>query len=161
MLDLFTKGSIVKKIYAPLTGKAVDIASVDDPVFSNKILGDGVAIEPAEGRIYAPFDGEMTVVPATKHVLGLRAKDGTCLVIHIGTDTMKLAGEGLFPKLKQGDRFKRGELIMEFDIDRLKSLGYSVITPVIVTSTDRIDELVKHLGDMEHGDTVAMEYKLK
>lgn len=152
--------SELKKIYSPLTGRATDITAMADPMFSRKILGDGVAIEPYEGRIYAPFDGEMRVIPATKHALGLKAKDGTELLIHIGTDTMKLAGEGLFPRVRQGQCFKRGELIMEFDIERLKSLGYSVTTPIIITGAGNVQNMIKHMGDMTHGETVVMEYKL-
>jgi PTS system trehalose-specific IIC component len=96
-------------------------------------MGDGIAIDPAEGKIYAPFSGEISVAFPTGHAYGIKAANGKEVLIHIGMDTVELNGKGFTPHVKQGDIVKQGDLLTEVDLDYIRSQGKPVVTPVIFT----------------------------
>ena len=160
MSDNFDFENHAQKIYAPLSGTARDITEMPDPMFSQKILGDGVSIEPEEGRVYSPFDGIISLVADTKHAIGIEDKNGTVILIHIGTDTVKLAGELFEPRVLQGDRVEKGALIMDFDIDELRRRGFMTVTAVIVMSDSRIKDIKKMTGRIKACESLLMEYKI-
>ncbi len=143
-----------KKIIAsPLRGEVKELAIVEDEAFATGVLGQGVAIVPAEGKLYAPFDGEITAFFPTSHAIGMLSEDGIEILLHVGMDTVNLEGEGFTPKAAQGDKVKKGELLLEFDILKIKEAGYPVITPVIVTNSDQYTDILSStLGSIEVGD---------
>lgn len=124
-------------IAAPLSGKVIPLGEVADEAFSSGALGQGAAILPEEGKLYAPADGEITVLFPTGHAVGLMTEDGAELLIHIGMDTVSLDGRGFEKKISQGDHVKKGELLVEFDLAVIREAGLSAVTPVIITNTDR------------------------
>ncbi|WP_246945403.1 PTS sugar transporter subunit IIA [Bacillus pinisoli] len=137
----------IDHIYAPLKGKVVDITEVPDPVFSQKMMGEGVAIEPTEGLLVSPVDAEVVSVFPTKHAIGLKTNSGLELLIHIGLETVNLNGEGFESFVQAGDKVKRGEQLIRFDLDFIKEKAASTITPIIITnSDDKVDNLEKHIG---------------
>ena len=148
-MGLFSKKKELD-LYAPITGELIDITEVKDQVFSQKILGDGVAIEPKEGVLYAPFDCEVIQLFHTLHAIGLKAKDLEILV-HIGMDTVELNGEGFKGFVNEGDHVKKGQKLIEFDIDYIKSKGKEATTPIVITNMD----LVKSLDKSKAKDIVA------
>ena len=159
MLD-FLKGKRKGNcIGSPCKGKAVALTEVPDPTFSEKILGDGFAVIPSEGKIYAPADGEVTVVFDTLHAITMTTDQGAELLIHIGMDTVALKGEGYTPKVEAGASVKKGDLLMEFDMDFIKEKGYSCVTPMIVTNMDDIKGVTPHAGAAVPGETVVVEYE--
>lgn len=95
------------KLYAPLKGEAVLLENIEDPMFAQKILGDGIAIEPSEGKVYSPADGTVSMIADTKHAIGINTQDGLELLIHIGMDTVALKGEGYTPKVEAGASVKK------------------------------------------------------
>ena len=128
-------------IYSPLKGKCVSLSEVSDPMFSEGMMGEGVAIIPSEGKVVAPVDGVITALFETKHAIGITSDDGVELLIHVGIDTVNLKGKYFDAKIKAGDKIKKGDLLLEFDIDAIKKAGYEVITPVIVTNTPVYTEI--------------------
>lgn len=144
-----------EKILAPVEGKAVPLSEVSDPTFSQEILGKGVAIIPAKGRIVAPADGVLTVMFETKHAVSVTTDGGAEIIVHVGLDTVNLKGEHYKSFKKQGDRVRAGELLLEFDMEAIKEAGYDVITPVIVCNTPNYPEMVCHTGmEVKELDTV-------
>lgn len=135
-----------EKILAPVEGKSVPLSQVNDPTFSQEILGKGVAIIPAKGRIVAPADGVLTVMFETKHAVSVTTDGGAEIIVHVGLDTVNLKGEHYTSHKKQGDRVKAGDLLLEFDMEAIKEAGYEVITPVIVCNTPNYPEMVCHTG---------------
>lgn len=129
------------EVYAPMQGKVIPLAEVGDGVFSEGMLGGGVAIEPESGRVTAPFDGEVQMVYETKHALGLMSEDGIELLIHIGIDTVQLNGECFDIKVADGQKIKKGQLLAQADLDGITKAGYRTVTPVIVTNSDDFETL--------------------
>lgn len=124
-------------IYTPVKGKIVKLENVLDEAFSSGALGKGIAIEPSgDGKVFAPFDGVIETAFPTKHAIGLTSDKGVELLIHIGMDTVKLGGEHFISHIEEGQKIKKGDLLMEFDIEKIKEAGYSIITPVVVTNSD-------------------------
>ena len=121
-------------VCAPIEGKAVSLKQVDDATFSEEIMGKGAAIIPAVGRAVAPVDGVVSALFETKHAIGITSDDGVEVLIHIGLDTVKLGGEHFTAHIKAGDKVKKGDLLVEFDIEAIKKAGYDTITPVLVTN---------------------------
>lgn len=121
-------------VYAPIEGKAVSLKQVDDATFSEEIMGKGAAIIPTVGRAVAPVDGVVSALFETKHAIGITSEDGVELLIHIGLDTVKLGGKHFTAHIKAGDKVKKGDLLVEFDIEAIKKAGYDTITPVLVTN---------------------------
>ncbi|WP_084710595.1 PTS system trehalose-specific EIIBC component [Ornithinibacillus californiensis] len=140
-------------IYAPLTGNIIPLEKVPDPTFAEKMMGDGIAIEPSEGKVVAPFDGEVMHVFPTKHAIGVKTDQGLEVLIHIGLETVGLNGEGFETHVKPGDRLKAGDLLVTFDLDFIRKRAKSIITPIIVTNGDQFEALSK----TEEKDVVALD----
>lgn len=139
-------------VYAPLTGKAVELKEVNDPTFAEEILGKGAAIIPAEGKVYAPVDGTVTALFETKHAIGFESTGGMEVLIHVGLDTVKLKGKYFTAHVDAGQEVKKGQLLLEFDMDAIKKEGYDVITPVIITNAyDYSDVLAVTGKELEAG----------
>ncbi|WP_339315904.1 beta-glucoside-specific PTS transporter subunit IIABC [Paenibacillus sp. FSL R10-2734] len=122
-------------IGSPLQGKVVKLADVDDEAFSSEAMGKGIAILPTEGKLYAPADALVETVYWSGHAIILTLDSGAQLMVHIGKDTVKMKGDGFSTKVKAGDRVTKGQLLIEFDIDKIKKAGYSIVTPLIIVNT--------------------------
>lgn len=122
---------------AHLVGTVVPLVDVKDPTFSSGALGAGIAVEPTEGKLYAPADGKITVAFPTGHAYGLRTEDGLDLLMHIGMDTVELDGQCFTPKVAKGDTVNRGDVIAEFDIPAIKDAGYLLVTPMVITNSKK------------------------
>lgn len=125
------------EIGSHMVGSVVLLADVKDPTFSSGALGAGTAVEPTEGKLYAPADGKITVAFPTGHAYGLRTEDGLDLLMHIGMDTVELDGKHFEPKVAKGDTVKRGDVIAEFDIPAIKAAGYLLATPMVITNAKK------------------------
>ena len=121
-----------KSILAPLSGQAIPVEQVPDDVFSQKILGDGIAIIPVGGKIYAPVDGEISTVAETLHAYGFTSEDGLEILVHVGLDSVKLKGDGFTSYVQVGDKVKAGQLVAEVDLKYLISQGVPTTTPVVI-----------------------------
>lgn len=129
-------------VKSPVKGEAVSLENVNDPVFSGGIMGKGMAIIPTEGRAVAPVEGTVEMIFETNHAVAIKDKNGAEILIHIGLDTVKLNGKHFKAHVKQGDVVKVGDLLVEFDIDKIKQEGYDCITPVIVTNGNDFSEIL-------------------
>jgi len=138
---------------ARLVGTVVPLVDVKDPTFSSGALGAGTAVEPTEGKLYAPADGKITVAFPTGHAYGLRTEDGLDLLMHIGMDTVELDGKHFEPKVAKGDTVKRGDVLGEFDIDAIKAAGYDTTTPVVVAN-------FKKLGGVRLTDSISAPHSI-
>ncbi|SHN86704.1 MULTISPECIES: beta-glucoside-specific PTS transporter subunit IIABC [Paenibacillus] len=134
-----TKTTEIKKeqIYSPLTGKAVALSTINDPAFSTGAMGKGLAIVPEIGEVVAPVDGVVTSLFPTGHAIGLTTNAGTEILIHIGINTVALKGKHFNPVVQEGDIVRQGDLLIQFEIDKIKEAGYETVTPVIVTLTQQ------------------------
>lgn len=126
---------------SPLTGELVNISEVPDSTFADKLLGDGIAIRPTEGVLYAPVDGKIAQLFRTNHAIGIITPNGNEVLVHIGLDTVKLNGEGFKPMVKTGDTVKAGDVLIEFDLDLIKSKAKSEITPLVITNMGDVKEI--------------------
>ena len=146
-------------IASPLNGKVIPLEEVADGVFSEKMVGDGFAVEPTDNQVYAPADCEVTTVFGTKHAIGLTTPEGCELLIHLGIDTVQLNGAPFTINIKEGDTLKKGDLIGSFDEKAILDAGYRTVTPVVVTNSDAYTsfQLLK-TGITTHGeDTLSVE----
>ena len=143
-------------ILAPLTGKAVSLSEVPDPVFSDKVLGDGVAIIPADGKIVSPVNGEISTVAETGHAYGFTSEDGREILVHVGLETVSLNGECFKVYGKAGDKVKAGDLIAEVDLDYLKEKEINPITPVLLCSDTEGKELQYGEGEVKAGESAVL-----
>ena len=133
-------------VAAPLTGEAVPLSKTGDPAFAAEVLGKGVAVKPAENRIYAPCAAEVTAVMG--HAIGLQCDNGVELLIHVGIDTVNLNGKHYTGHVVEGQRVQAGELLLEFDAEAIEKEGYKTITPVIVTNSDQYAAVELSLGSV-------------
>lgn len=143
-------------VYAPLTGKAVPLEQVPDPVFSGKVLGDGVAIIPEDGRIVSPVDGQIESVAETGHAYGFSTEDGLELLVHVGLETVSLKGECFKVHVKEGDQVKKGDLVAEVDLKYLSEKNINPITPVLICSDIDGQELKCAEGSVGAGKTAVL-----
>lgn len=149
-------------LVAPLTGKVVAIENVPDQTFSEKMMGDGLAIEPTDGKVVAPVDGEVVVTFPTKHAVGLKTASGMELLIHVGLETVHMDGEGFDMHVKQGDKVKAGDLLLTFDLQLIKKKAASHITPVIITTGELVQSIRKtNDGTVIAGESTLLEITLK
>lgn len=119
-----------------MNGTAVPLEEVEDEVFSQKILGDGVAVRPSEGKLYAPCDGTIETVFETKHAVNMTSADGAELLMHIGIDTVKLEGKYFEAHVTDGQQVKKGDLLVSFDMEAITAAGYKLTTPLLVCNAD-------------------------
>jgi PTS system beta-glucosides-specific IIC component len=139
-------------VAAPVTGNVIALSEVKDEAFSSGAMGQGLGIEPSEGKVYAPVDGEISTFFPTGHAIGITSDNGIEILIHVGMDTVELNGKGFTPKKKQGDHVKKGELLLEFDMNVIKQAGYSTVTPVIITNSDDFADIIPaNPGSITHG----------
>src|SRR5699024_9308277 len=129
-------------IASPLVGDVLPLSEVNDPVFSGGMMGQGVAVMPTEGVVYAPANAEVTTIFPTGHAIGLTTELGTEILIHVGLDTVELDGKGYEALVKQGDKVDAGQELIRFDINAITEAGYSIQTPVIVTNSDAMANVV-------------------
>ena len=122
-------------INSPLRGRVIPLDQVEDEAFSCGVMGMGAAVIPSEGRVHAPVDGVVTALFPTLHAIGITSDEGVEILIHIGMDTVKLNGDGFKAHAAQGDRVRKGQLLVEFDMEKIKQAGYSLTTPVIISNT--------------------------
>lgn len=146
-------------IYAPLSGEIVNIEDVPDVVFSEKIVGDGVAIRPTGNKIVAPVDGVIGKIFETNHAFSMESKEGVELFVHFGIDTVELKGEGFTRVAQEGQSVKRGDTVIEFDLELLESKAKSVLTPVVISNMDEITSLDKKVGEVVVGESVVLTLK--
>lgn len=123
------------EITSPIKGKIIPLDEIPDPVFNGGVLGSGVGVVPAEGKVYAPFDGTIETCPETKHAIGMTGRNGVEILIHVGINTVELNGAGYTSHIQEGSEVKKGQLLLEFDLDAI-SQKYSTVTPVLITNTD-------------------------
>ena len=135
MFNFFKKKETGHIIGSPAKGKAVPLKEVNDPTFAEEMLGKGAAVIPEEGKIYAPADGEIGMVFDTLHAVSMTTDFGAEILIHIGLDTVKMKGDGFTGHVKAGDHVKKGDLLLEVDLEKVRAAGYDIITPVIVCNT--------------------------
>ncbi|MCP3738887.1 PTS sugar transporter subunit IIA [Rossellomorea sp. BNER] len=131
-------------IYSPLSGKLLSLDEVPDPVFSQKMMGDGLAIEPTDGKVVSPIEGEVMQVFPTKHAVGLKSKNGAEVLIHIGLETVSMDGKGFEAHVSEGSKVRIGDPLITFDIELVKEKAKSTITPVIITNGDDLGTLEKN-----------------
>lgn len=157
MFDFFKKKA--KEYYdvigAPLKGEAIESSAVNDPTFAEEMLGTGMAIKPAEGKVYAPFDGTVAMVFDTKHAVSLVSDKGTEVLIHVGLDTVMLKGEHYTAHVESGASVKKGDLLLEFDMEAIAAAGYDTVTPVVICNADDYKDVIRTTGkQVEPGDVV-------
>ena len=154
-------GQDVKELKSILDGKVIPITEVEDEVFSQKIMGDGVAIEPTNTVVTAPADCEVSVVMAdTGHACGLTLANGVELLIHVGVDTVDMGGDGFKLLVKEGDRVKAGQPLIEFDPEKIRAAGHPCTTMLIVTAEGSASGITMHTGmDVKAGETVVISWE--
>ncbi|MFD5149005.1 glucose PTS transporter subunit IIA [Streptomyces sp. NPDC058401] len=140
-----TAGKAIE-LAAPVAGRVVGLDEVGDPVFASRALGEGVGIEPADGRIVAPVDGELIIVAATGHAFGIRTADGVEVLIHIGIDTVQMKGEGFDVRTEAGRQVKTGDLLVEVDLDAVRAAEHPTVTLMTVTNTADLTSVEPHTG---------------
>lgn len=128
-------------VYSPMSGRAIALEEVPDKTFASGTLGQGAAIDPMDGKVVAPADGKVSTLFDSHHAVGLTLDNGMELFVHIGMNTVELGGEGFDAFVKEGDRVKRGDTLITFDIQTLKNKGYSVISPVIITNSEKYKDI--------------------
>lgn len=144
-----------KILYAPIKGNVIERETIPDAVFASGALGEGVGIEPEVGEVMAPCDGEIVTVTETKHAVGLMGPDGMELLIHVGIDTVKMNGEGFDVKVAVGDKVKKGQKLLDFDMKKIQEAGYSTTTAVLVTnSADYPNYRIVKTGSVEIGEEI-------
>lgn len=142
------------EIYSPLNGRVIDLSEVPDDAFAQKMVGDGCAIEPAEGAIYAPVAGDIDVFE-TNHAVSFETPNGLEMIVHFGIDTVALKGEG-FNRVVTSDNVKVGDKLIEYDLEFLKEKAPSVRTPIIISNMDSVEriEVVAKDKDVKPGDLI-------
>lgn len=146
-----------EELVCPATGEMIALEDVNDPIFSSKAMGDGVAFKLTDGHIYSPVDGEVIMAAKTGHAIGLKSTDGAEVLIHIGMDTVNMNGKGFDVKVVEGQKINKGDLLVEANLDAIKEAGYDNITPVIITNTAEYKEIIP----VNYGNKTAKEKMLE
>lgn len=130
-------------IKSPLDGKVLKLDEIKDPAFSSGMLGKGLAIDPKDGKVCSPVDGEIIMLFDTCHAVGIKSESGVEILIHIGMDTVELKGEGFTSHIKNGDKVKAGQELIDFDLDLVKEKSYEVVTPIVITNLDMVKSITE------------------
>ncbi|GLC82422.1 beta-glucoside-specific PTS transporter subunit IIABC [Lacrimispora brassicae] len=130
------------EVLSPVEGDIVPLENLEDAAFSSGTLGKGIAVEPSKGVVVSPVDGVISAFFHTKHALGIKGDNGLEILIHVGMDTTRLEGEGFTAKAEQGQNVKKGQVLLEFDMDFIHSKGYSLTTPVLITNLSEHDGMI-------------------
>ena len=150
-----TSNSDDLSIATPVIGKVVALSSVNDATFSSGVLGQGYAVVPSVGKVFAPFNGTVETLMDTHHAVGIVSDSGINMLVHVGLETVELNGKHFTPKVAEGDTFKKGDVLLEFDLDAIKKDGYDTTTPVIVSNVDDYSEIsVADMSDATAGAEV-------
>ena len=155
------KRSNILEIFAPISGKVIPLDEVKDPVFAEKMMGDGVGVIPSEGKIYSPINGIVKMIAPTKHAFGLETEDGVGILIHFGLETVELKGEGFDVKVKEGDSIKVGDILAEVDYDLFKEKNIDMTTPVLVCEGAEGAKLDCKYGQVESKKDMLIKCTLK
>jgi len=142
--NLFGKKQSASKtieLKAYVSGNILSLEDVPDPVFSKKIMGEGIAIEPHEGKFVSPVDGEIMQVFPTKHAIGIKAFNGAEILIHIGLETVSMNGEGFTSHVVEGEKVKAGDTLVTVDLEKVKEKAKSIITPIVITNSDEMESI--------------------
>ncbi len=156
-MGIFKKlfGKKTDDLCAPIAGKAVPITEVPDPTFAEGMLGNGIAIEPAEGKVYAPCDATVDMMFTTGHAVSLVADFGAEILIHVGLETVGLEGKPFTVHVASGDKVKKGQLLIEVDLEAVKAAGLNTITPMLICNTDDYPTFNTFVGkDVTNEDVV-------
>lgn len=141
---LFKKQEVKEiSLVTPMSGEVISLEEVPDPVFSQKMIGDGIAVIPTDGTVVSPVNGEVIQVFPTKHAIGILGDNGAQILIHIGIETVSLQGEGFTVNVAKGDRVKQGDPLMQVDLNIIEEKASSAITPIIITNSDEMSEIEK------------------
>lgn len=140
---LFKKKSKELEVYACANGKVIQIENVPDLMFSEKMLGDGIAIETNTGEIFSPIDGQIIMLQDSLHAIGIKSGDGIEILIHIGLDTVELKGEGFKKNINLNDRVRKGQSLITFDKKKIEEKRYNTITMMLVVDNERIIKIEK------------------
>lgn len=146
----------IVNIYAPLSGEIVNIEDVPDVVFSEKIVGDGIAVRPNGDEIVAPVNGTIGKIFETNHAFSIESDDGIELFVHFGIDTVELKGEGFTRVAAEGQKVKAGDPVIKFDLSLLEAKAKSILTPVVISNMDEISNLQKHTGEVIKGESIVL-----
>ncbi len=149
------------EIIAPLCGEIVSLEDVPDVVFSEKIVGDGIAIRPTGDTIVAPVNGTIGKIFETNHAFSIESEDGVELFVHFGVDTVELKGEGFSRIAAEGQEVKVGDPVLKFDLEAIEPKAKSVLTPVVISNMDDINasSLIKSSGMVTRGETVVLSFE--
>ncbi|MFP5111397.1 PTS sugar transporter subunit IIA [Bacillaceae bacterium C204] len=131
----FLKKEKVVEIYTPVNGSIIALEDVPDPVFSQKMMGEGIAVIPTNGNIHSPVKGTVILIAATKHAIGIRAENGVEILVHVGLETVSLKGEGFNSVVNVGDQVSVGQLLIEVDWEFICTNAKSIITPIVITNS--------------------------
>ena len=140
-------------LYADAKGAVVPMEQIPDEVFAQGILGQCCGIDPTEGKVFAPADGEITQAPDSGHALGIMADNGAEVLIHVGVDTVEMKGDGFSPKVKVGDKVKKGDLLLEMDLEKIAAATHPAVVITVVTNTDDFKAVeLAAAGTVQPGD---------
>ena len=158
-MGIFKKlfGKPMDELCAPVAGNAVPVSQVPDPTFAEELLGKGIAVEPTEGKILAPCDGTVDMMFETGHAVSLVADFGAEILIHVGLETVSLKGEHFTIHAANGDKVKKGDLLIEFDIDAIKAAGFNTITPMLVCNSADYGTFKTNVGKAVTNADVVIE----
>lgn len=151
------KNNMINKevVYSPIKGEVIKLSNIQDDAFASGVLGSGVAIKPTEGIVVSPVDGEVTTLFPSLHAIGITSENGVELLIHVGLDTVQLGGNGFKAYIKQGDKVKKGQHLLDFNIEEINEAGYSVVTPVVITNTAEYLEVAETKSEnVDRGDNL-------
>jgi len=151
--DSQTRLGKTEKICSPVKGEVIDLKDIEDKAFSEGLLGQGVGLNPSEGKVFAPCDGTIVTAFPTKHAIGIVSDEGAEVLIHIGLDTVKLDGKYFDSDIVQGQKIKQGELLVSFDIEKITAAGFSVQTPVIITNSNDYTDIIPMKNSHEMVET--------
>lgn len=159
MFDFFKKKSMnnVEEIGSPIVGEAVLSSEISDPTFKEEMLGKGMAIKPEIGKVFAPADGTVALVFDALHAISFVTNKGAEILIHVGLDTVKLEGKHFTSHVSSGDVVKKGDLLLEFDIEGIKADGYDTIVPIVICNTDDYKEVVSKTGKSVKAQETVLE----
>lgn len=150
-------GKKLEEIYAPVAGKAVAITEVPDPTFAEGLLGNGIAIEPTDGKVYAPCNATVDMMFETGHAVSLVSESGAEILIHVGLETVSLEGKPFTVHVHDGDKVTKGQLMLVVDLEAVKAAGLPTITPVLICNTDAYPTFKTHVGKDVTNDDVVLE----
>ncbi len=152
--NLFSKNDKVG-IVAPVAGRLINIKEVDDPAFNEEVLGKGVAVVPSDTRICAPVDGKVSAIFPTGHAAAVTSREGVEILIHVGLDTVKLKGRHFIVHAHEGQEVKKGELLLEADIEKIQAEGYDITTPIVICNSHDFSKIhIAETGTVSQGEEI-------